>query len=113
MRLGIVGPIVFAGGTDPVRSGLVTNLHHPGGNITGVSAFQIELEPKNLELLWELRPKAAMIAVLINPNFPDAEQRNCRSLDRRSVVSCPMVSSRFAGIPALLVLIEEAGCLSR
>src|SRR5262249_38924010 len=52
-------PIVFVGGTDPVRSGLVTNLHHPGGNITGVSAFQIELEPKSLGLLRELRPKAA------------------------------------------------------
>src|SRR6516225_9144997 len=44
-------PIVFAGGTDPVRSGLVTSLHRPGGNITGVSAFQIELEPKKLGLL--------------------------------------------------------------
>jgi putative ABC transport system substrate-binding protein len=69
-------PIVFVVGTDPVRSGLVTNLHHPGGNTTGVSAFQIELESKNLELLRELRPKAAMIGVLINPNFPNAEQRS-------------------------------------
>ena len=68
-------PIVFAGGTDPMRSGVVASLHHPGGNITGVSAFQIELEPKNLEILHELRPNAATIAVLTNPSFPDAEQR--------------------------------------
>ena len=68
-------PIVFAGGTDPMRSGVVASLHRPGGNITGVSAFQIELEPKNLELLRELRPNAATIAVLTNPSFPDAEQR--------------------------------------
>ena len=44
-------PIVFLVGSDPVRSGFVTSLNHPGGNITGVSAFQIELETKNLELL--------------------------------------------------------------
>ena len=68
-------PIVFAGGTDPMRNGVVASLHHPGGNITGVSAFQIELEPKNLEILHELRPNAATIAVLTNPSFPDAEQR--------------------------------------
>ena len=61
-------PIVFGGGTDPVRSGIVTSLHRPGGNITGVSAFQIELEPKKLELLRELWPNAGRIAVLINPS---------------------------------------------
>jgi len=61
-------PIVFGGGTDPVRSGIVTSLHRPGGNITGVSAFQIELEPKKLELLRELHPTGERIAVLINPS---------------------------------------------
>jgi putative tryptophan/tyrosine transport system substrate-binding protein len=66
-------PIVFGGGTDPVRSGIVTNLNRPGGNITGVSAFQVELEPKKLELLRELRPNAATIAVLVNPNFTPAQ----------------------------------------
>ena len=39
-------PIVVGAGADPVRSGLVTNLHHPGGNITGVSSLIFELEPK-------------------------------------------------------------------
>ena len=68
-------PIVFAGGTDPVRSGIVANLNRPGGNITGVSAFQIELEPKKLGLLRELRPNTATIAVLVNPNFAYAEMQ--------------------------------------
>jgi uncharacterized protein (TIGR02246 family) len=49
-------PIVFAGGADPVRTGTVSSLHHPGGNITGVSAFQIELEPKKLGLLRSCGP---------------------------------------------------------
>jgi putative tryptophan/tyrosine transport system substrate-binding protein len=43
-------PIVFAVGTEPIRSRLVTSLRRPGGNVTGVSAFIVELEPKRLEL---------------------------------------------------------------
>ena len=66
-------PIVFATGSDPVRTGLVTNLHRPGGNITGVSTFLAETEPK-LELLRELRPRATTMAVLVNPaSIPRAE----------------------------------------
>jgi putative tryptophan/tyrosine transport system substrate-binding protein len=68
-------PIVFLIAGDPVRSGIVTSLNHPGGNITGQSALQVELETKNLELLRELRPNAATVAVLFNPNFPGAEGR--------------------------------------
>jgi putative ABC transport system substrate-binding protein len=66
-------PIVFVGGTDPVRAGLVPSLQRPGGNITGVSSFQNELEPKKLGLLRELRPSATSIAILLNPNSPYAE----------------------------------------
>jgi putative ABC transport system substrate-binding protein len=66
-------PIVFATGSDPVRTGLVTNLHRPGGNITGVSTFLAETEPK-LELLRELRPHATTMAVFVNPgSIPRAE----------------------------------------
>jgi putative tryptophan/tyrosine transport system substrate-binding protein len=60
-------PIVFATGSDPLRSGLVTSLSRPGGNITGVSAFIAEIEPKRLELLRELRPHATTTAALVNP----------------------------------------------
>src|SRR6266516_5848910 len=67
-------PIVFATGTDPIRSGLVTSLSRPGGNITGVGSFLVEMEPKRLELLRELRPHATTTAVLVNPeNIPRAE----------------------------------------
>jgi putative ABC transport system substrate-binding protein len=41
-------PVVFTVATDPIRSGLVSNLHRPGGNLTGNSGFQAELEPKRL-----------------------------------------------------------------
>jgi ABC-type uncharacterized transport system substrate-binding protein len=60
-------PIVFASGTDPLRSGLVTSLSRPGANITGVSTFLVDLEPKRLELLRELRPHATTTAALVNP----------------------------------------------
>jgi putative tryptophan/tyrosine transport system substrate-binding protein len=66
-------PIVFAAGADPIRSCLVTSLRHPGGNITGVSTFIVEMEPKRLGLVRELQPHATTIAVLINPaNTPQA-----------------------------------------
>jgi putative ABC transport system substrate-binding protein len=61
-------PVVFTVATDPVRSGLVSSLHRPGGNLTGSSGFQAEMEPKRLELLRELRPDATTIGILVNPN---------------------------------------------
>ena len=66
-------PIVFTGGSDPVRLGLVASLGRPGGNATGVVNISTELTAKRLELLRELVPTATMIAVLSNPASPDAE----------------------------------------
>jgi putative ABC transport system substrate-binding protein len=66
-------PIVFQSGIDPVLSGLVASLGHPGGNTTGVSFFASTLEVKKLELMHEIIPEAAVIAVLVNPNNPQAD----------------------------------------
>jgi ABC-type uncharacterized transport system substrate-binding protein len=79
-------PIVFLVGSDPVRSGLVPSLNRPGGHITGVSSSIFDLEPKRLGLMRELRPNAATIAVLVNPNSPNAEmQVNDIQIAARSV----------------------------
>jgi putative tryptophan/tyrosine transport system substrate-binding protein len=61
-------PIVFSGGGDPVRVGLVASLNHPGGNATGVSGMNIELGAKRLELIRELLPVAERFVLLVNPN---------------------------------------------
>jgi putative ABC transport system substrate-binding protein len=60
-------PIVFLVGEDPVRLGLVASLARPGGNLTGINNFAGELTVKRLELVREMVPGAARIAVLVNP----------------------------------------------
>ena len=65
-------PIVFLNGDDPVRLGLVKSLARPSKNITGVSWFGVDLVPKQLSLLHELVPNAAVVALLVDLNVPDA-----------------------------------------
>ena len=60
-------PIVFTSGRDPVDTGLVVSLSHPGGNVTGINFFTSELMEKRLELLHALVPKATIIAFVVNP----------------------------------------------
>jgi len=66
-------PIVFAVGSDPVQTGLVASLNRPGGNVTGVAFMIVETGAKRLQLLRALVPKLASIALLVNPNNPNAE----------------------------------------
>jgi putative ABC transport system substrate-binding protein len=66
-------PIVFSMGDDPVKLGFVNNLNLPGGNLTGVSLLTTGLEAKRLEVLHEAVPRASVIGLLVNSNFPDVE----------------------------------------
>ena len=66
-------PIVFIAGDNPAKTGLVASLDRPGGNITGVNMFAVELQAKRLELLHKLIPNASVIGYLADPNFPLAE----------------------------------------
>jgi putative ABC transport system substrate-binding protein len=63
-------PIVFATGGDPVALGLVQSLSRPGGNVTGRATLMVELAPKQLQLLRELLPNAAVFGVLVDPATP-------------------------------------------
>ena len=66
-------PIVFVIDGDPVSIGLVDSLNRPGGNVTGMSLIASALEAKRLELLRELVPRSTLIAVLVNPDYPDTD----------------------------------------
>lgn len=68
-------PIVFSIGSDPVKFGLVASLNRPGGNITGVSFFTAELEPKRLGLLHSVVPLATSVGALINPTNANANEQ--------------------------------------
>jgi putative tryptophan/tyrosine transport system substrate-binding protein len=66
-------PIVFAVAEDPVRLGLVASLARPGGNLTGINFLNDELVAKRLQILRELVPGAARVAVLVNPSGTTGE----------------------------------------
>src|SRR5262245_44813700 len=60
-------PIVFEIGGDPLAAGIVSGLSRPGGNVTGATSLNVEINPKRLELLHELIPNVKTVALLVNP----------------------------------------------
>jgi putative ABC transport system substrate-binding protein len=81
-------PIVFSGGIDPVKLGLVAGLNRPGGTMTGVSQFSTALEGKRLELLHDLVPNVTVLALLVNPIFPGTD----------SIINDMQVAARTRGV---------------
>jgi putative ABC transport system substrate-binding protein len=73
-------PIVFSVGEDPVTMGLVTSLARPGGNATGINFFVAEVAAKRLGLLHDLVPKAARIALLVNPSNASTTETTLREV---------------------------------
>ena len=69
-------PIVFQTGGDPIKDGLVTSMNRPSGNVTGTSIFATRLEGKRFNLLHEVVPRSATIAVLLNRNSIAAEAQS-------------------------------------
>lgn len=80
-------PIVFGFGGDPIETGLVSSLDHPGGNITGVTSMTAGIGSKRLGLLLDLVPRVSGVAVLVDPN------------DDTTVVRSMIADVRGAAIP--------------
>ena len=109
-------PIVFGIGGDPFELGLVSNLNRPGGNITGATFFAAQLLQKQVGLLHELAPKAAVIGFLINPDNPRAETdaNNVRAAARTLGLDTHVVNASSEGDldPAFESLLrQQAGAL--
>ena len=78
-------PIVITGAGDPVRSGLVSSLAHPGGNVTGLTVLGPGLAAKRLELLKEAVPNMSRVAFLWNPANPDPKRQDRIQVGRGEV----------------------------
>jgi putative ABC transport system substrate-binding protein len=94
-------PIIFATGMDPVAAGLVASLNRPGANLTGSAYLSAELAPKELQLLRELIPDAAVFGVLADPALPTTPsiiadlQAAARTLGLQLVVANARTDSDF------------------
>ena len=110
-------PIVFVGGSDPVRTGLVANLNRPGGNVTGLVFTSSDLTAKRLGLLHELVPKSAVIAALFDPAAPEVEflmrdaEEAGRNVGRQVLIVKAANESDFAAAFGTIVQAGSGGLL--
>ena len=86
-----ITPIVFMNGSDPIKSGLVTSINRPGGNVTGVSLFAGTVDAKQLELLHELVPRVSLVAVLNNPLVAETEARSKALVDAAATMGLQLL----------------------
>jgi hypothetical protein len=116
-------PIVFSVAEDPVRLGFVPSLARPGGNLTGINFFSAELAAKRLELLRELVPAAARVAVLVNPANATTTETTLRDVDaaaraiglQSQVLNASTsreINAAFAGFVREVETVKRAACSS-
>jgi putative tryptophan/tyrosine transport system substrate-binding protein len=84
-------PIVFNSGEDLVQAGLVTSLNRPGGNVTGVSWFNVEGVAKRMALLHDVVPAAAVMALLGNPKDPEFEPASAVANDTARALGVQLI----------------------
>jgi putative ABC transport system substrate-binding protein len=110
-------PVIFTGGTDPVKRGLVASFNRPDGNVTGVALLTTELDPKRMDLLRELMPTANIVGALLDSGRPEAEdqlksvQAAAQAIGRPLVVASAGSERDFDAAFALLVQQRAAALL--
>ena len=92
-------PIVFAAQMDPVGAGVVASLARPGGNVTGMSIQQTDTAGKRIELLREVLPRLARLAVMANSGAPGA------MIEMREVAT----TARTLGLEVIPIEVSQAG----
>ena len=92
-------PIVFAAQMDPVGAGVVASLARPGGNVTGMSIQQTDTAGKRIELLHEVVPRLARLAVMANSGAPGA------MIEMREVAT----TARTLGLEVIPIEVSQAG----
>jgi putative ABC transport system substrate-binding protein len=105
-------PVVFRVNEDPVKLGLVVNLARPEGNATGVNFFTAEVAAKRLDLLHELVPGSARIAVLVNPDnntSTDATLRDAVTAAHAIGLQIQVFNARTPRRPISLVPVTQDG----
>jgi putative ABC transport system substrate-binding protein len=105
-------PIVFGVPEDPVRLGLVASIARPGGNATGINFVNAELTAKRLELLRELVPGAARVAVLVNPANPTSTETTLREVQSAAGAVGLQINTAFANLghePADALFVSQDG----
>ena len=109
-------PIVFTIVGDPLQLGLVTSLNRPGHNVTGVTQTNVEIAPKQLQLLHELVPTASVMALLVNPANPSLAEPNtkelqaaARTLGLELHVLNASSESDFNGVFAKIIQLQAGG----
>lgn len=93
---------------DPVMAGLVTSFNRPGGNVTGVGLLRPELETKRLELLDQLVPGTAPLAVLVNPMNPAADLQLRKLQEAAGVIKRQMDIMRASTASDIEMAFESA-----
>jgi ABC-type uncharacterized transport system substrate-binding protein len=91
-------PIVMASSGDPLTTGLVASVAHPGANVTGLSAFATEIQGKQLDLVRDVVPRIARIGFLFNMSNPvrQAEWKEAEPLARATGIQAQLIDVRSA-----------------
>jgi putative tryptophan/tyrosine transport system substrate-binding protein len=109
-------PVVFVAAFDPVQAGLVASLNRPGGNVTGITFVGARLGGKRLELARELVPNVRVIALMTNPNSPDAleelrDVQNAAKAIGQELLVVPVTSDRDFEAAFASIVQHRAGVL--